>query len=116
MNTYMFLLYNGPTDFDGFGPEDMQGIIERYTAWEDSLKDRGRFVAGDKLVDEEGRVLRRTDGELRILDGPFSETKEVIGGYFAVTAESYDDALELAKECPHVEFGTLEIRRIDAMH
>lgn len=116
METYMLLLYNGPTDFEGFGPEDMQGIIERYKAWGDSLEANGRFVASDKLMDDEGRVLHRRDGELRILDGPFSETKEVIGGYFAITAESYDDAVEIAKGCPHVEFGTLEIRRIDSDH
>lgn len=116
MNTYMFLLYNSPTDFEGFGPEDMQGIVERYTAWSDSLQAAGRLVSGDKLVDDEGRVLDRKSGDLRVLDGPFSETKEVIGGYFAITAESYDEAVEIAKSCPHVEFGTLEIRRIDAMH
>lgn len=116
MSTYMFLLYNGPTDFEGFGPEDMQGIIERYKAWGDSLQERGCFVASDKLVDDEGRVLHSRDGDLRVIDGPYSETKEVIGGYFAVTADSYDEAVEIAKGCPHVEFGTLEIRRIDAMH
>ncbi len=116
MASFMFMLYNGPTDFEGFSPEDMQGIIERYQAWEDSLKAQGRFLSGNKLVDEEGRTLRRGDGELRVTDGPFSETKEVIGGYFAVTAENYDEAVELAKGCPHLDYGLLEIRQVDELH
>ena len=114
MASFMFLLYDRESDFEGFGPEDMQRIVERYKAWADSLGDR--LIGSDKLVDGEGRVLHARDGELRILDGPFSETKELIGGYFAVEAENYDEAIELAKGCPHVEFGTLEIRQIDAMH
>ena len=116
MATYMFLLYNGPNDFDGVSPEDMQGVIERYKAWGDSLEKAGKLVGSNKLVDEEGRVLRGGVGNITITDGPFSETKELIGGYFAVTADNYEEAVELAKGCPHLDFGTLEIRAIDEDH
>ncbi len=116
MATYMFLLYNGANDFDGVSPEDMQGVIERYRAWGESLEKAGKLVGSEKLVDEQGRVLRSADGKISVTDGPFSETKELIGGYFAITAENYDEAVELAKGCPHLDFGTLEIREVDAMH
>jgi len=116
MATYMFLLYNGSNDFDGVSPEDMQGVIERYRAWEDSLEKSGNLIGSEKLVDEEGRVLRSDQGNITITDGPFSETKELIGGYFAIRAENYDEAVELAKGCPHLDFGTLEIRAIDELH
>lgn len=116
MATYMFLLYNGPHDFDGVSPEDMQGVIERYKAWGDSLEKAGKLIGSNKLMDEEGRVMRGRGGNITITDGPFSETKELIGGYFAVTADNYDEAVELAKGCPHLDFGTLEIRAIDEDH
>ena len=62
-------------------------------------------------------TLRRQDGELRVLDGPFSETKEIIGGYFAIQAEDYDEAVRLAEGCPHLDYGGLiELRQVDALH
>ena len=116
MANFMLLLYNGPNDFDGVSPEEMQGVIERYKAWGEGLRESGHFLASDKLKDEEGRVLRRTNGKMRVLDGPFSETKELIGGYFAVQAESYDEAVKLCEDCPHLEFGTIEVRQIHEIH
>ena len=116
MANFMLLLYNGPNDFDGVSPEEMQGVIERYKAWGERLSESGHFLASDKLKDEEGRVLRRTNGKMRVLDGPFSETKELIGGYFTVRAESYDEAVKLCEDCPHLEFGTIEVREIHEVH
>lgn len=116
MNTYFLMLYNRPDDFDHVGPEEMQAVIEKYKAWGDGLEADGRLVGSDKLVDDEGRVLSRRSGDLHITDGPFSETKEIIGGYFAIRAASYDEAVDIAKGCPHAEFGTIEIRAVDAMH
>jgi hypothetical protein len=112
----MLLLYDHPSDFQDFSPEEMQKIIQRYTAWGDKLRAEGRLVDSHKLTDGEGRVLRRSGGDVRIVDGPFSETKEVIGGYFTVSAASYDEAVEIARGCPHLDYsGVLEIREVE-MH
>ena len=55
-------------------------------------------------------------GQVRVTDGPYSETKEVLGGYYIVAAESYDRAVDLARDCPHFEYGgTIEVREIDTM-
>ena len=116
MANYLFLLYNGPDDFSGVGPDEMQQVIERYQAWGDSLDKAGKLIGSDKLVDDEGRVVSPRGGKLTVTDGPFSETKEVIGGYFAIRAESYDEAVEIAKGCPHADYGIIEIRAIDEMH
>lgn len=114
MPTYMMLLYHTPDSHEQFSPEEMQKVIEKYKAWGDGLRRRDRFVGSDKLKDDAGRVLRGGNGKARVLDGPFSETKEVIGGYFAVRAKDYDEAVELAQGCPHLEYGgTIEIREID---
>lgn len=114
MPSYMLLLYDSPTDFAGLAPEEMQQIIEKYRAWGDRLREKGRFLDSHKLRDGEGRVLKGGEGPVRVLDGPYSETKEVIGGYFTVEAEGYDEAVELARDCPHLQYGgTIEVRAIE---
>ncbi|MEO1366489.1 MAG: YciI family protein [Acidobacteriota bacterium] len=116
MPNYMLILRDEPTAFEGMGPEEMQRIIARYTAWSEQLAAKGQLVDGNKLVDEVGRVVRRAGGQLRVLDGPFAEAKEIVGGYFTVEAESYDAAVDIAGDCPHLDYGSVEIREVDAEH
>jgi hypothetical protein len=60
--------------------------------------------------------MRAGAGQVRVTDGPFSEAKEVLGGYFLITAASYDEAVRRAGDCPHLEYGgTIEVRQVDAM-
>ena len=117
MPTYMMLLYEEPDIFERMSPEELQRAIERYRAWSESLQDSGHYVASDKLTDGEGRVLRKPGGgTVRVVDGPYAETKEVIGGYYSVRAASYDEAVEIARDSPHLDYGgTVEIREIDTM-
>lgn len=111
---YLLLLYEAPEAFEDMSPEELQRAIERYRAWTEELKRTGRFVASDKLTEGEGRVLRKEGKELRVTDGPFTETKEVIGGYYAVRADSYDDAVAVSRGCPHLDYGgTIEVREVE---
>lgn len=117
MPDYMLLLYESPTSFADVSPEEMQKIIAKYAAWREGLAESGRLVGGQKLRDGEGRVLRNGDRGVRVLDGPYSETKEVIGGYFAIRADDYDDAVRISRDCPHLAFGgTIEVREIEPTH
>jgi len=114
MPDYMLLLYDSPTDFQDVSPGEMQKIIEKYRAWGDRLRTAGHLIDSHKLRDGEGRVLRRGNGKPRVLDGPYSETKEVVGGFFAVRAADYDEAVKLCEGCPHLDFnGTIEVREIE---
>jgi hypothetical protein len=114
MPNYMLLLRDNPESFAGVSPEEMQAIIAKYSAWRRQLAESGRLVGGEKLKDGEGRVMRKNgDGTARVIDGPFSETKEVIGGFFAVSAADYDEIVEISRGCPHLEYGTIEIREVD---
>ncbi len=97
----------------GLSPEEIQGIIERYKAWRESLGARGFLAGGEKLRDGEGRVLRRAGGRVTVTDGPYTEAKEVIGGFFTLQCASYEQAMELANDCPHLEFGAIEIREVE---
>lgn len=115
MADYMLLIYDDPTDFTDLSPEDMQQIIAKYSAWGQRLHEEGKLVDSQKLADGEGRVLRKGTDGVRVLDGPYSETKEVVGGYFTIRAGSWEEAVAIAESCPHVESnGAIEIRRIEA--
>jgi hypothetical protein len=111
MPQYMLLLRDEPTVFAGFSPEEMQKIIQRYGDWRRSLQNR--ITMGHKLRDGEGRVMRTEHSKPVVTDGPFAEAKEVMGGFFVVEAEDYDQAVEVAKTCPHMDFGSIEVRRIE---
>ena len=52
-------------------------------------------------------------GSARVTDGPYAEAREVIGGVFIVEAKNYDEVVELSKDCPHLDFGTIEIREVE---
>lgn len=114
MPEYMLLLYDSPTESSNLSPDEIQRIIEKYRSWSQGLQQAGRYLGGKKLTDGDGRVLVRKGEKVRVLDGPYSETKEVIGGYMAIQAADYDDAVKVAESCPHLGYGgTIEIREIE---
>jgi hypothetical protein len=117
MNQYLLILRDDPAVFHQMSPQQMQQVIGKYRGWRLRMQDAGRVAGGHKLEDGTGRLLSNSgpSGELRITDGPFTESKEVVGGYFLVNAASYDDAIELCRDCPHLEFGAIEVRCIDRM-
>ena len=108
MPQYM-LLIKGGTDSE-ISAEQAQKIVEQYIAWARSLRDNGQYIAGDELAPS-GRIMTVQNG--KIVDGPFTETKESVGGYFIVEAKDYAEAVEISKGCPTFQReGVLEIREI----
>jgi hypothetical protein len=116
MAKYMLLLHDDPSGWLALSPDQMQQAIQKYMAWGAKLRTAGVLVSSDKLADDRGRVLRGKNGQLRVTDGPFSEGKEVLGGYYVIKAESYEEAIERAKDCPHLGYGgTIEVRQVEEM-
>jgi hypothetical protein len=113
MATYLALLHDDPTQFEKVPPAEMQAILQRYRVWRIRMEGQGAVLSGYKLSDGEGRVLRRRSGRLLITDGPYGETKELVGGYFVLRAASYDEAVKILEDCPHLEFGPIELRAHD---
>jgi hypothetical protein len=111
MESYLLLLHES-TILPEMSPEEMQAVIARYKAWGQKLAAAGRMAGSNKLEDGTGRVVRGKGAAMRITDGPYAETKDVVAGYFVIQADSYEDAVEWSKDCPHLDFGTIEIRRI----
>jgi len=102
----------GTEMFAGLSPEDIQRIIQRYIDWGARLEAEGRMRAHHKLEDG-GRTLRKGGAGVDVTDGPYPETKEVVGGFWVFEAADYDEALGLVTDHPHFEFGPLELRRIE---
>jgi hypothetical protein len=103
-----------PEDVE-FTPEMIQAVIQKYNDWAERLRQSGHLLSLNKLRDEDfGRHLRGFGAEQVITDGPYAETKEVIGGYWIITAQDYDEAIKLARDCPSLEFGArLEVREVE---
>src|SRR5262249_17619242 len=107
MPQFMLLLYDDPSEWQKASPEDMQKAIEKYPAWTQKpfTKDSKR------LGDDFGRVIRSQGGRPRAADGPYSETKEILGGFYLIEAADYDEAVRLTMDHPHLEYGgTIEVR------
>jgi hypothetical protein len=79
--------------------------------WLDDLQARGQWVTGDQLAPpRRARSVRVRDGKKLVTDGPFAETKEIVGGFDIIEAGSLDEAVEIAAGHPIAEFGTIEVR------
>ena len=105
---------SGPSDVEAYAPAEMQAIIGRYQSWVEKLAAEGKMGPRSRLEDDPGRHLSRNDGgTIVVTDGPYSETKEFIGGFFVIEAADYDSAEAIAKTCPHLDYdGTIELRQI----
>ncbi len=98
-------------------PAEMQRIVEKYKAWSVAVRGKGQLLDGNPLKPE-GKVVRKSGGKLATTDGPFTESKEVLGGYYLIEAPSYEAMLDLMRDHPHTEIwshGSLEIRQIADM-
>ena len=98
-------------------PEAMAAMIKEYGDWAGRLRGEGRLKAGEKLTNDAGRVMSTAaGGRIVVTDGPYAESKELLGGFFVASARDYEDACRLAESCPHLRYGgNIEIRQIDVV-
>jgi hypothetical protein len=79
--------------------------------WLDDVQERGKWVTGDQLAPpRRGRSVRVRDGKVSVNDGPFAETKEVVGGFDILECDSLEEAVEIAGKHPVAQIGTIEVR------
>jgi hypothetical protein len=112
MKDFMFIFTNNP-NAPKATPEQMQANMQLWFAWIDKLKAKNIYVAGEALMPG-GKIVK---GKKAIVtDGPFAESKEIVGGYFIVKADSLEAAAELAKDCPDLpQDGKVEVREVMKM-
>ena len=86
---------------------------DRMIRWTKGLESRGMLRMADPLCpDAEGVRIRARGGVTMVTDGPFVETKDVVGGFVMIECASRQEAIEVAKSCPAIEWGTVEVREI----
>lgn len=107
------LLFRGSDWVQTLSPADLQKYLSASMAWFDRLSTEGKVKGGQPLTDER-RIVSGKNGRV-VSDGPFAESKEVIGGYLLLQMESYDEAVAIAQTCPALEYGSsIEVRPIAA--
>jgi hypothetical protein len=93
--------------------EERAAIYQEYMAFSQELHASGAMVGGDQLAPvDTATTVRVRDGQTLTTDGPFAETKELLGGYYLIDVESIDEALEWAAKIPSARFGSIEVRPI----
>ncbi len=111
MPKYMLLIYSPAEGRPS--PEEMQAEMPRWFEYTKSLEDAGALVAGDPLHGTDAATtVRVRDGETQVTDGPFAETKEVLGGYYILDCPDLDTALGHAARVPNVGYGSIEVRPV----
>jgi len=105
----LFFRNSGPETHQHLSPEQRQQLMVRWNAWYDGLAAQGKAVEGQPL-DLETRLVSGSGGS-RVVDGPFAEAKEAIGGYVKLLVSGLDEATAIAQQHPGLEFGLIiEVR------
>jgi hypothetical protein len=115
MAKFMLILHCTPGACQKLSSDERERALEKVTGWIDQLRAHGRIVSSEKLMDEGGQIVELQPHQLSIIDGPYAETKEVIGGYVVLRAANYDEALQLTRDCPFLHFGRIAIRQTDPL-
>jgi hypothetical protein len=113
MPNYFLFLYDNPADWAKLSPEEMQKALEKYIGWGDKARKGGYLQGSHRLAEDVGKVIRGST----VTDGPYSETKEFLGGYYLIAADSYEQAVQRSLDHPHLGYGgTIEVRQMHPMH
>lgn len=114
MKEYLFLFRGGDGTTRQNSPEQWQAHMQRWMQWMGDMQQQGKFVGAQPLSITGKKV---TGTKKVITDGPYMEGKEMVGGYLICKANTYDEAVEISKGCPILEFddGVVEVREIQAL-
>ncbi|MBS0639500.1 MAG: YciI family protein [Proteobacteria bacterium] len=110
---YMLLIYANEAAMPGPSDTETYTMLPAYAAYAQAMTEAGVRVAGDRLRPTTAATTVRTvGGKTQVLDGPYAETKEQLGGYFLIDVPDLDAALAWAQRCPGAAVGAVEIRPI----
>jgi hypothetical protein len=106
------LLLSGKEWYKGLSPEKLQEAALQFKAWYDKLGEQGRIKGGQALV-RAGATISAKNGKTVVADGPFAESKEAIGGFLLLQADTLEEAIAIAKTNPALAQGaTIEVRPV----
>lgn len=114
---YMLMLYADEAAGSKIPPEEMGKYMGQMYAYREALTKAGAFVETNPLArTDTACTVRMVDGEMKVHDGPYAETREQFGGYFIIEAPDMDAARTWAARCPAATWGTIEVRQIVDLH
>jgi hypothetical protein len=114
---YMLLIYGAEDSWEGLTEAERTAMYEEYFAFSNDLREQGKIVSANELQSTStATTVTVRDGESILTDGPFAETREVLGGYYLIEAESLDEALEWAARIPSARTGKIEVRPVVTRH
>jgi hypothetical protein len=109
--SYMLLIVEPPNQRIERGEQAGREVYDQMVQFAADLKERGKLLAVESLASEAVRVQVR-GGQPKLLDGPFAEAKEMIGGFFLLNCESREEAVAIAQACPAASWCTVEVRKV----
>jgi hypothetical protein len=110
---FMLLLHADEAGWADFSPEEMKAAIATYAAYNRELAEAGVLVQGEQLKPSATtKTVSGRKGELAVVDGPFAESKEQMGGYYVLEVDGESDAIAWAEKCPAVHYGWVEVREL----
>jgi hypothetical protein len=110
MKDFVFL-FRGGLDFTKASSEQLQQVIANWKNWTEELARKGLYDGGDRLTRNDAAVVKGSARQ--IVNRPYSESKEIVGGYIKIKADNLQQAIEISKGCPIFNFdGIVEIREV----
>lgn len=110
---FLLLIYNDPTLVDALPPGEADGMMRSCLAHADEMRRDGQLL-DTQMLERPGtaKSVRLRDGRLTALDGPFAESKEVLGGFNLIEARDMDEAVRIAAQFPWARTGCVEVRPV----
>lgn len=113
---YLLTLYAEEAGWDRMSKEEQKQGVAAYAAYTEALKQAGALKGSNRLQPiSTATTVRTVNGKTQVLDGPYADTKEQLGGYYLIEAADLDSALSWAARCPGSQHGVVEVRPIWAM-
>jgi hypothetical protein len=110
---YLLLIYHNEQRWKEIGESERQQMYGEYRKLREQLQASGQFLDGSQLQPTTtASSIRVRHGEELLIDGPFAETHEQLGGYFLVDTTNHEEAIAIAKRIPSARMGTVEVRRL----
>jgi len=110
---YLLLLYANEHGWDSLTPEQQQQGAAAYKAYTEALAKAGALQGSNRLQPVgTATTVRVSDGKSHVLDGPYADSKEQLGGYYLIEAADLDAAIAWANRCPGASHGTIEVRPV----
>lgn len=113
---FLCLVYFKPETLDALSPSEKATLTRDSMDYDDELSERKRYITSQALEPvRNARTVRVRQGKASVTDGPFAETKEVVGGFILIDAAGMDEALEIAAGIPLAKLGSIEVRPVMEM-